>query len=956
MQKGLYIMNKRIAFVLSIMLLAALLAVSVFAADAKTVYVKGGATGSGATVEDPIGSLSLALNALQQQGGTVVLLGPVSVQSDLTIYEQTGDLTITAEGNGRLIVRDYTLTFAKNMNDNVFTIDAPLTTGEDGVTIYGGFNSIVFGEKFVVDGVVDFYGGVYAPVSPSNTTTTHQAKKAALTLEASTALPYSITVDAGTFRAFSGGNTRQTSSVIGSIAAPVAVTINGGTFNGAVSYTAEDPLKIDSAFSVSGQAFLADDVTLVINGGTFNTPVYVQGYIGQTTTTASESSILTKSAPEYYAFDGDVTVAVNGGTFNSFEFSVAQTAASYNRVLRGNFDVTVGADATFADGFVFDATQVKAYADSDAKATLTAAQAVNCKRFDVVNGESKTYEEPIRIACVGDSITQGTSAYVNGVVNYEEYAYPAQLYRQAVAAGKDVIISNYGCGATKVMDYSGYWYNDGLAYILSMEETDADWFVIGLGTNDAVSASNSFGQAKTFEKQYTEFITGYADLPTTKMVYGTSALYRYRSDIAAVSTIRALQEKVLKTLAAAGKKITYIDLYALTLEEAVTGKLLYTDALHPDAEGYTIYADAIYNALYNGVTEVEDFEMTDIYVSSTGKRNGKGTKDDPVKELSVAFAKAAPEATIHFLGDYAVNKLIIRNSDGEYTNQQFYAFNTPHSVKKLTFVGEGETPVRFSVESKYFFCNSDVKFDNICLLYDDLLPDTEASRGGNALYIALGYHNAEFTDTFTTPGTGYAILATGYMVFNDSYAAARYDSPESMSSDADATVDVKNGTFIYIVAGNVHWDGYTTCTYGTYSGDTVLNIGPKVALQTSLVGFNGVAGMNYLAGTVTANIGAWHANKPIRDYNTIGYDSKYKETYDESKNTGTVTINLTDGLERDILVTGDFDNDGDKDLADALMLLGYAFNGMDADKNDIFYDRTEVKLVHVLRALRALAN
>jgi len=951
-------MNKKLFCLVFALLLVALLAVSAVAAEAKTVYVKDGANGSGATAEDAVGSLPKALDLLGQEGGTVVLLSPVSVSGDLTIYEQRGDLTITAEGSGRLVFAGDMLTFAKNKNANVFTVDAPIATGENGLTIYGGFNSIHFTNKFAVDGIVNFFGGVDAPKLPSNTYNGYLAEKTEINEYANTELPYRITVDGGNFGLFSGGNHRNgPSNVIGSIAAELTVVINGGTFTNEVSHDANTALKIDHAFSLSGMSFLADNASLTVNGGVFNTPIYAQGYIDETTTTSSAASVVTKSDPKYYAADGDITITLNGGTFNGCEISAEQTAASYNRLLRGNFNVTVGADAEIADGLVIDATQVKAYAGSDAKATLTAEQPVNYKRFDIVNGNAaEPYEEPIRIACVGDSITQGSCAYVNGVVNYEEYAYPAQLYAKAVAAGKDVIISNYGCGATKVMDYSGLWYNAGLAYTLSMEETDADWFVVGLGTNDAVTASNSFGQAKTFEQQYTEFITGYAELPTTKMVYGTSALYRYRSDIAAVSTIRALQEKVLKSLAEDGKKTTYIDLYALTLEEAVTGKLLYTDALHPDAEGYTIYADAIFDALYNGILEVEDFEMEDIYVSATGKRNGKGTREDPVKELSVAFAKAAPEATIHFLGDYAVNKLTLRDSAGETTNQQYYAFNTPHSVKKLTFVGEGETPVRFSVESKYFFCNSDVKFDNICLLYDDLLKDTTASLGGNALYIALGYHNAEFTDTFTTPGSGYAILATGYMVFNDSYAAGRFDSPESMSSDADAIVDVKNGDFIYIVAGNLHWDGYKTCTYGTYSGDTVLTIGPKVKMQTSVANINGVAGMNYLTGSITANIGAWHENKPIRDYTKIAFDSKYAATYAESQNTGTVTVNLTDGLERDLLVTGDFTDDGKVDLADALLLVDYYMNGMDSAKTANFYDRTEVQLIHVLRALKALAK
>ncbi len=952
-------MNKKILSVLVVLLLAAVLACSLAAADA-TVYVKTGANGSGASAEDALGSFADAIAALDGKGGTVLLLDNVSVGENAIVPEQSGDLTVTAADMGALVLTDV-IGFDKNTNANLITLDTPIVCDADGACIYGGFNSIHLTAKTAVTGTLDFYGGVNAGIAPSNTTTGYVEEKTAMTVAASTELPYSITVDGGSFRIFAGGNFREKSgAVIGSIAAPIAVTVNGGTFTSDVEYAVGDALKIDDAFSLSGASFLADDVTFIVNGGTFNTPVYVQGYIGETGTTASASSILTKSDAKYYAFDGDVTLALNGGTFNGCEIAVAQTAATYNRVLRGNFTVNVGADVTLAEGIVFDATQVKAYVGDDAKATLTAAQDVNYKRFDVVNGESKTYEEPIRIACVGDSITQGSCAYVNGVANFEEYSYPAQLYKQAVEAGKDVIISNYGCGATKVMDFSGLWYNDGLAYILSMEETDADYFVVGLGTNDTTVAGNSRGGAEHFEEMYADFIGGYEALPNTKTVYGTSAIYRYRADASAVGVIRAKQEKVLRTMGADGKKAKYIDLYALTLDAALAGKLLYTDALHPDAEGYTIYADKIFGALFNGVCEVENFEMTDIWVAPVkpssgaiagvtyGTRTGSGTKDNPTDTLTVAFAKAAPNATIHIVGDYNYTKM----------TDVYNAFNTPYSVEKLTLVGEpmvgtdGTTVApSLSVNSKYFYINSDMTLDNIELSYND-------TEGGAALYIQCGYNNVTFTDSFTTLGNSKAILCLGYLAYSDTPTSTRYSSAEMISSDKDCTVNINSGDFTYACAGNLHWGGttYTKVPYGTYSGNMILNVDSDVTFKTSTAGLNGIVGMNYLTGTITANLGTWHAGKPIRDYCKIGYYSDYIATYDESKNTGTVTVNLAEGLDCELIVTGDFDGDGDKDIADVLRLLGYCINGFDTAKKENFYDRTEVQLVHVLRALRLLVE
>lgn len=957
-------MNKKMLTVLFTMLLAVLLAVSTFAAEGKTVYVQSGANGDG-SAEAPVGTFMQAIDALQQQGGTVVLLGPVSVRSDVTVPEQAGDLTVTAAENGRLVIDGCIVTFAKNSNDNVITLDAPLTTGADGITVYGGFNSVHFTENFVVNGVVNFFGGVDAPLAPSNTSNGYVEEKTEMNAFANTELPYTITVDGGNFGLFSGGNNRRSAGrTIGSIAAELTVVINGGTFTNAVSHGANSALKIDHAFSLSGMSFLADKATLTVNGGVFNTPIYAQGYIDETTTTASAASMITKSDAKYYAADGDIAITLNGGTFNGCEISAEQTAASYNRVLRGNYTVTVGADVVLADGLVFDATQVKAYEGSDAKAVLVSAQDVNYKRFDVVNGEAKTYEEPIRIACVGDSITQGTSAYVNGVVNYEEYAYPAQLYAKAVAAGKDVIISNYGCGATKVMDYSGLWYNAGLAYVLSMEETDADYIVVGLGTNDASTAANAHGTAMKFKDEYEQFIGGYEALPNTKTVFGTSALYRYRADAAAVGVIRALQEDVLNAMQAEGKKTQYIDLYALTLDAALSGKLLYTDALHPDAEGYTIYADKIFGAIFGGVYAVENFEMDEIWVAPAkpssgalkgvtyGTRTGSGTKENPTDTLTVAFAKAKPNATIYIVGDYDYTKM----------SDVYNAFNTPYCLEKLTIVGvpmvgtdaNGETVTvapALSVNSKYFYINSDTEFKNIELSYND-------TEGGAALYIQCGYNNVTFADDFSTLGTSGALLVCGYMVYTDVYTAGRYSSVESISSDKDCVIDVKAGSFAFITGGNQHWAAstYVNAPYGTYSGNMVLNVDSDVVLKTSTAGMNGIVGMNYLTGTVTANLGAWHANKTVRDYCKIGSYSKYIATYNESNNTGSVIVNLGEGVDTTVTVSGDFNADGKVDLADTLLLVGYYMNGMDSAKKANFYDRTEVTMLHVLRAIKNLAK
>lgn len=930
-------MKKQILAILTFAL-SLLLLVGISAAEPQTVYVEMNGDGEGvyATLAD-------AVDALNGEGGTVVLRGAVLQTQAVTLPEQSGDLTITAEAGGRLFLQD-ALAFAKNENDNTVTLDMPLVLSEKAV-VFGGFNTVHFTENFAVEGDLDFYGGVDA-LEGSGIDTRMEDYDLPRNALCNTDLPYAITVDGGNFGIFAGGNRREravdTTCYIGAITAPLTVTVNGGRFTAPVSYGVSDAIKGEEAFSLSGQSFLSDDATLVINGGTFDTPIYVYGFIGRTSTTSSAASALTKSDAKYYAADGDVSVVINGGTFteNCIEINIAQTAATYNRLHRGAYAVTVGADAEFATETLFDATQVKAYAGEDAAATLESAISVSVLRFDTVNGEALEYAEPIRIACVGDSITQGSCAYdASGYLDFTNLAYPAQLYKQALDMSQDVIVSNYGCGATKVLPYSGLYYRDGLAYRLSVEETDADYIVIGLGTNDSLTVCTTAAQHKRFADEYAALVQSYAVLPDTKTVFGTSALYRNGSDVAAAGVIRALQEQVLNELQAAGEKTQYIDLYALTLDAALAGELLHTDLLHPNAAGYVIYADAIYNAIFGGVYAVENFEMTDLWVDANGTNNADCTKENPTNNIAVAFAKAAPNATIHIVGKYTYGKLATVIDDGAS-----YAFNTPYSVENLTIVGEG-SGAALVVDTKHFFVNGNLTLDNI------RLQNTGVS---GALYISANYHDLTLTESVTTTGTAGALIIAGNTVYHDGATSAWYTPEKYLQCDRDCTITVNGGAYVFFIGGNYHMPGHKQAPYGTYSGDMVVNIGENVAFGTHTC--EGIVGMNYLTGSVTANLDSWN-NNPIRTYSTLTNNSAYKNTYVAAKNTGTVTVNLGENLSNTVIRAGDVTMDGEVTVADALTLLRYALNGTDAAYDSKYYfEQTNIRLSDAIRVLASIVK
>ncbi len=930
---------KKILTVLVGLVFAAALACSISAA---TVYVQTGGTGTGVSESSPVGTLSDALNLLAGKGGEIVLLNTVQVSGTLHISEQSADLTITAKGSGSLTVTQG-ITLAKNENGNQFIFDMPLTTGTKNLLFFGGFNSVRFTKNFHVDGMVDFYGGVDAADGLSSLTTSKVEENAILNRACITELPYSITVENGNFGVFVGGNRRSAvTSLFGSIAAKLDVTIAGGTFTYQGNRDASDALKIDQAFSLSGMSILADDATLTVTGGTFDTPIYVLGYLYPNKTEASASSQVTNSDAKYYAADGDITIDIRGGSFtkNCYEISAAQQGAAFNPLLRGNYTVRIGADAAFAADTVLDATQVKAYTGSTAAATLVTEQTVAHKRFDTVNGESNTYDEPIRIACVGDSITQGTNSG-----NFGVSSYPAQLYTKLHGEGRDVVVSNFGCGGWTVMNYDGKYYRAGLAYTLSVHETDADIVILGLGTNDS-RFFNTVGQHDHFYAEYKDLILSYTESDTTKTVYATSAIYRFdKLAIEASQFVRRHQEEVIRDLRAAGNdKAVYVDLYELTLADAYAGKLLSTDHLHPNAAGYAVYANAVYDVLYGSrVTERPVEKRTEIYLDgANGRQGGAGTEEDPVKYLADALEMADLDAevvTLYVVGTY---NFADREESSDTTNM-------PYGLQKLRIVGvpdaEGNKAV-WSLSTKYLYFNCDTELDNIILQY----PDAESP----AIYMYCCFNSVTFTETFET--AAYCFLFAGHNVYNEDPAAKRYTPVESISSDKDIAITVLGGKLYYFYGGNRHYPSGSIADkapYGTYSGNMAVTIGEKVLFSSRYA--SALSGMNYLTGSITANIASWNAGQPILEYSPITTNSARAAEYDESRNTGSVTLHTS--LDNTVIRAGDISGDGKVDIRDALLLLQYKLNGIPAEfETRAFYDRTEIELVHVLRALRMLAK
>lgn len=911
---------KKLTFSLLVLMFAALIAFGAFAAD-KTVYVKDGGSGNGSSASSPVSTMSAAVNALGGKGGTIVLVGDTTISTKTTLPEQSGDLTVTSQNGAKLLIKQR-FQLARNTNANTVTFDMPIDIVADfACYMFGGCNSVVFTENCVVTnsggGLLRFYGGL-------------QSSEANSIDDLIITLPYSITVKNGNFNEFSGGHFRASGDTyIGTVAAPVSINISGGTFGTVGDYQdALSPRKTFNAFTVGGMNFLADDVSLKVSGGTFNVPIYISGRIGTTHSPAQNISKKVATDKKYYAQDGDVTINISGGTFNGGAICDTYVDVGYSRLMRGDYTVTV-TGGNFKAGTVFDATQVKAYAGESKKATITYPEnlGITAKRFDIVNGKAQTYSEPIRVAFIGDSITEGHSSS-----NPLLYSYPAHYALLEITAGNDVIVSNLGVSASGMLNATKYYYPEMLPAPLALGEVDADIYFFALGTNDAFSMGASNGTTEHFYDEYMTFIKACGDLPDTDEVYISSALFRARGvgpySMRAANVTRPVQKQIAADLAKTdAKKYHFVDLYALTLDEVFAEKLFTSDNLHPHADGYAIMAQDVFNAIHNDVYGISGFEMSDVYVSATGKEYGLGTKTDPASSLSLALSRVAPGGKIHIIGTY--------NHDTTVA--------IPRNLGSITITGEGSGAALNFTADATFRIESDVTFDNIAIT-------TESGK-----YVAIfgEYNNVTFTESFTSSGD--VQFYAGRLVRDDRnqidiYTVSTYDTAESASSNKNVTVNVLGGNFTALSAGNRRYTSYAP--FGTYGGNMVFNVGKNVKVTSATN--SGIVGMNYLAGSIAANINGW-GTATLKDNMRLGSVAG-KTAYDISKNTGKLTVNVANGVTAARIVTGDFDNSGNLSVGDVMVALKAVCDDSSTNSATHFYEVATLKLIHVLHTLKMIAK
>ncbi|MCH2059027.1 MAG: GDSL-type esterase/lipase family protein [Verrucomicrobiales bacterium] len=186
--------------------------------------------------------------------------------------------------------------------------------------------------------------------------------------------------------------------------------------------------------------------------------------------------------------------------------------------------------------------------------------------------------EPIRVACVGDSITFGA-----GIRDRQNKSYPAQL---SVMLGDSHVVKNFGNSGSTLLKKGDkpYWKQREFAAAVAFEPHVV---IIKLGTND--TKPQNWKHGSDFASDYKDMITTFRSLKSKPQVYVCLPVpvFKTRWGI----TDKIINENVIPATKAIAKQT---GAKLIDLNTPLKGKAaLVPDSVHPNAGGARIMAETI---------------------------------------------------------------------------------------------------------------------------------------------------------------------------------------------------------------------------------------------------------------------------------------------------------------------------------------------------------------------------
>ncbi len=190
------------------------------------------------------------------------------------------------------------------------------------------------------------------------------------------------------------------------------------------------------------------------------------------------------------------------------------------------------------------------------------------------------YKAPVVVACIGDSITEGSGAG-------EGQSYPSQL--QAMLGDKWKVV-NYGLGGRTLLQKGDRPYRAEKAYQDALSSAP-DVVIIMLGTNDTKPQNWTF--EAEFVADYTELVKSFRDLKSKPRLYVCRPC-----PVPEPGNFGINETNVKEEIKRIDKLAKQLGLGMIDMHKALEGKPeLLPDRVHPNTEGAGEMAKAAFKAL-----------------------------------------------------------------------------------------------------------------------------------------------------------------------------------------------------------------------------------------------------------------------------------------------------------------------------------------------------------------------
>jgi alpha-L-fucosidase 2 len=195
----------------------------------------------------------------------------------------------------------------------------------------------------------------------------------------------------------------------------------------------------------------------------------------------------------------------------------------------------------------------------------------------------QSYAPPVRIACIGASITYGAT-----LANPERDAYPQQLGK---LLGARYQVTNYGVSGATLLRMGNLSYRSTTAYQAALQ-SNPDIVFIDLGGNDAKLINRV--HIAEFENDYRDLIQSFEELPACPRIILLLPLPGFTKD-----TAQIWDRAIVSTIIPHIRQVAYHEhLELLDMHSLFAGKEDWMpDKIHPNLEGATLIARTLYSSL-----------------------------------------------------------------------------------------------------------------------------------------------------------------------------------------------------------------------------------------------------------------------------------------------------------------------------------------------------------------------